>query len=146
MRVGYARVSSRHQSLDRQVTALEDHCCDEIFKEKAISKTTRHRPQLERAIARLGKDDVLVVAEWDRATRSMMDSLALMARIHAAGATGLCRCLCRLNFILHWRWARGRGRSYRLQRRAAKLVRDLRSLRATSVSGYPPIPLTEEML
>jgi DNA invertase Pin-like site-specific DNA recombinase len=87
MRVGYARVSSRHQRLDRQITALEDHGCDEIFKEKSSGKTTRNRPQLDRALARLGKDDVFVVAEWDRATRSMMDGLALMARIQAAGAT-----------------------------------------------------------
>jgi DNA invertase Pin-like site-specific DNA recombinase len=87
MRIGYARFSSRHQRLDRQITALEDHGCDEIFKEKASGKTTRNRPQLERALARLGRDDVFVVAEWDRATRSMVDGLALMARIHAAGAT-----------------------------------------------------------
>jgi DNA invertase Pin-like site-specific DNA recombinase len=87
MRVGYARVSSRHQSLDRQITALESYGCKEIFREKARGKTTRNRPQLDRALARLGKDDVFVVAEWDRATRSMMDGLALMTRIHAAGAT-----------------------------------------------------------
>jgi DNA invertase Pin-like site-specific DNA recombinase len=87
MRIGYARVSSRHQSLDRQVTALEDHGCDEIVKEKASGKTTRNRPQLDRALSRLGNDDVFVVAEWDRATRSIMDGLALMTRIHAAGAT-----------------------------------------------------------
>jgi DNA invertase Pin-like site-specific DNA recombinase len=31
------------------------------------------RPELERAIGSLGTDDVLVLAEWDRATRSMMD-------------------------------------------------------------------------
>jgi hypothetical protein len=34
---------------------------------------------------------VFVVAEWDRTTRSMMDGLALMARIHSAGATILVR-------------------------------------------------------
>jgi hypothetical protein len=36
---------------------------------------------------RLGKDDGFAVAEWDRTTRSMMDGLAIMNRIHAAGAT-----------------------------------------------------------
>jgi DNA invertase Pin-like site-specific DNA recombinase len=87
MRIGYAWVSSKHQSLDRQVTALKDNGCELIFKEKASGKSTRNRPQLERALARLGKDDVFVVAEWDRATRSMMDGLALMTRIHAADTT-----------------------------------------------------------
>ena len=30
--------------------------------------------------------DVLVLAEWDRATRSMMDGIAIMQRVHARGA------------------------------------------------------------
>jgi DNA invertase Pin-like site-specific DNA recombinase len=50
-------------------------------------KTTRNRPQLVRALARLRAGDVFVVAEWDRATRSMMDGLHLMTQIHAKGAT-----------------------------------------------------------
>jgi DNA invertase Pin-like site-specific DNA recombinase len=40
-----------------------------------------------RALARLRAGDVFVVAEWDRATRSMMDGLHLMTQIHARGAT-----------------------------------------------------------
>jgi len=31
------------------------------------------RPELEKAIETLGPDDVLVLAEWDRATQSMLD-------------------------------------------------------------------------
>jgi DNA invertase Pin-like site-specific DNA recombinase len=34
----------------------------------------------------LGTGDVLVVAEWDRATRSMLDGVALIERINAKGA------------------------------------------------------------
>ena len=40
----------------------------------------------EKAIDDLGKGDVLVLAEWDRATRSMMDGVRLIERIHARGA------------------------------------------------------------
>ena len=36
-------------------------------------KYTKNRPELEKAIDALGKSDVLVLAEWDRATRSMLD-------------------------------------------------------------------------
>jgi DNA invertase Pin-like site-specific DNA recombinase len=39
--------------------------------EKASGKAIKGRPQLEKAIDALGTGDVLVVAEWDRATRSM---------------------------------------------------------------------------
>ena len=86
-KIGYARVSTSTQSLDRQIGALRAERCHEVYREKASGKGTKGRPHLEKAIDVLGRGDVLVVAEWDRATRSMMDGIALMTRIHAAGAT-----------------------------------------------------------
>ena len=82
-KIGYARVSSTAQNLDRQIGALRSERCDEIFREKASGKDVRGRPRLEKAI---GKGDVLVLAEWDRCTRSMMDGVAIIERIHARGA------------------------------------------------------------
>ncbi len=42
---------------------------------------------LAKAIDQLGKGDILVVvAEWDRATRSMFDGIHLIERINARGA------------------------------------------------------------
>lgn len=85
-KVGYARVSSLGQNLDRQIAALRSERCDAIFREKASAKALKGRPQLEKAIDALGKCDILVVAEWDRATRSMLDGVAVIERIHARGA------------------------------------------------------------
>lgn len=87
MIVGYARVSSKHQNLDRQITALKAAGCQKIFAEKQSGKSTRNRPQLARAVAMLRPGSTFVVAEFDRATRSMMDGLHLMAQIYAVGAT-----------------------------------------------------------
>jgi DNA invertase Pin-like site-specific DNA recombinase len=84
-KIGYARVSSAGQNLDRQIAALRAEGCDEIFREKASGKDIKNRPQLERAIDQLGTGDVLVVAEWDRATRSMMDGVAIIERINKRG-------------------------------------------------------------
>ena len=50
------------------------------------AKAVKGRPELERAIDELGANDVLVLAEWDRATRSMMDGITIMQRMHARGA------------------------------------------------------------
>jgi DNA invertase Pin-like site-specific DNA recombinase len=66
--------------------ALRAERCDDIFREKASGKDVRGRPQMEKAIDALGKGDVLVIAEWDRATRSMLDGVAIIERIHARGA------------------------------------------------------------
>src|SRR5262245_9071624 len=44
------------------------------------------RRQLEKAIATLGTGDVLVLPEWDRATRSMLDSIQIIQCVAARGA------------------------------------------------------------
>ncbi len=81
MRIGYCRVSTNTQNLDRQVAALRSEGCDKIYREKASGKSFKGRPQLDKAIDALGTDDILVVAEWDRATRSMQDGLNIMQRV-----------------------------------------------------------------
>ena len=86
MKIGYARVSSIDQNLDRQLGALRAEGCDKIFAEKASGKSMTGRPQLEKAIDALGTGYVLVVAEWDRATRSMLDGIQIMQRVAARGA------------------------------------------------------------
>ena len=87
MLIGYARVSTQAQSLDRQIGALNGAGVERIFREKATAKTVKGRPQLEKAIDALGTHDVLVIAEWDRATRSMMDGITIIQRVADRGAT-----------------------------------------------------------
>ncbi len=87
MLIGYARVSSQGQSLDRQIGALNAVKADKIFREVASGRTIKGRPQLERAIDALGAGDILVIAEWDRATRSMMDGIGIIQRVADRAAT-----------------------------------------------------------
>jgi DNA invertase Pin-like site-specific DNA recombinase len=86
LKIGYARVSTLQQSLDRQIAALRSEGCNQIFREKASGKDVVNRPQLEKAIDALPKGGILVVAEWDRATRSMLDGVSIIERIHARDA------------------------------------------------------------
>jgi DNA invertase Pin-like site-specific DNA recombinase len=81
-KIGYARVSSAHQNLDRQLGERVDL----IFREKASGKSVKGRPQLEKAIDELRTGDVLVLAEWDRCTRSMIDGVDIIDRVHKRGA------------------------------------------------------------
>ncbi len=75
-------VSTIHQNLDRQLGALRAAGCKRVYAEKASGKDVKGRPELEKAIDVLGKGDVLVLAEWDRATRSMFDGIAIFQRVH----------------------------------------------------------------
>lgn len=86
MLIGYARVSTLGQNLDRQIAALRSAGVERIFREKASAKSVNGRPQLERAIDALGTGDTFVIAEWDRATRSMMDGIHIIQRIAQRGA------------------------------------------------------------
>jgi len=87
MLIGYARVSSQGQSLDRQISALNTIKAEKIFREVASGRSVKGRPQLERAIDALGAGDVLIIAEWDRATRSMMDGISIIQRVADRSAT-----------------------------------------------------------
>lgn len=87
MEIGYARVSTPSQNLDRQIGALKAVGVARIFREKATAKSLKGRPQLEKAIDALGTGDVFVIAEWDRATRSMMDGIKVIQRVADRGAT-----------------------------------------------------------
>jgi hypothetical protein len=46
--------------------------CEVIYRQKTSGRNINLRPELARAIDRLGVGGILVVAEWDRATRSIM--------------------------------------------------------------------------
>ena len=85
MLMGYARVSTRDQDTEAQITALEKSGCELIFKEKA-SGARWERPELHRLLGQLRKGDVLVVWKLDRLSRSLKDLLTLMEKIGLAGA------------------------------------------------------------
>ncbi len=82
---GYARVSTDGQSVDAQVKALREAGAGKVFRETA-SGTRSDRAQLSRALAALGKGDVLTVTRLDRLARSTRDFLNTTATIAAKGA------------------------------------------------------------
>ena len=85
--IGYARVSTRQQDLTRQVKALKRVGCAVIYEDTASGKSMAGRPELARALDDLDTGDELVIAEWDRATRSMWDGLQIIKAVIDAGAT-----------------------------------------------------------
>lgn len=86
MLVGYARVSTKKQNLNRQIDALEQAGCDVIFMEKETG-TKRNRPELNRMLESLNEDDTVIFAELARASRSTKDLLELVDTINKKGAS-----------------------------------------------------------
>jgi DNA invertase Pin-like site-specific DNA recombinase len=80
-RIGYARVSTEAQDLTRQLKTLKRAGCDPVFADKASGKSMAGRPALADALAELDEGDELVIAEWDRATRSMWDGLQIIKTV-----------------------------------------------------------------
>jgi DNA invertase Pin-like site-specific DNA recombinase len=84
---GYARVSTREQSLDAQIAELQSAGADRIFREKLSGKNRGDRPELTRALDALSAGDILVVYRLDRLARSSRDLLNIVHQVHAAGAS-----------------------------------------------------------
>ena len=79
MRIGYARVSTREQHLDMQLTALKDAGCERIFQEQVSG--VGERTELQTAMQYLRDGDCLVVYKLDRLGRSMKDLLAIIEQL-----------------------------------------------------------------
>ena len=82
-RIGYLRVSTDDQLIDRQEEGLRS-LCDELHVE-ILSAASRQRPVYERVKDRLEAGDVLVVMDLDRAYRSTEEALAEIKAFHARG-------------------------------------------------------------
>jgi DNA invertase Pin-like site-specific DNA recombinase len=85
--LGYGRISTEAQDLTRQRQALKAYGCKVIFEDRASGKSLAGRPELTHALDELRPGDRLVLAEWDRATRSMWDGLQIVKQVLDAGAT-----------------------------------------------------------
>jgi DNA invertase Pin-like site-specific DNA recombinase len=77
-KIGYARVSSFGQSLDVQLSKLED--CDRVFQEKKSARTDQ-REQLSLCLDYVRDGDTLVITKLDRLARSTRDLLNIVKRL-----------------------------------------------------------------
>lgn len=81
MLVGYARVSTAEQSLDRQITELEAAGCARLFTDEGKSGRNMHRPGLARALDFVREGDSLVVQELSRLGRHTQGVLQLIGEL-----------------------------------------------------------------
>lgn len=80
---GYARVSTKKQSLKMQLEELKKFGCTQIVQEKVSALADR--PQFDTLLATLKDGDTLVVWKLDRLGRSMFDLIKIVSQMDAKG-------------------------------------------------------------
>jgi len=79
MKIGYARVSTKDQSLNLQKDALEKAGCKKIYSEQ-VSGAKIERKKLDEMIKQVRKGDIIVVWKLDRLGRSLRDLVNLISK------------------------------------------------------------------
>ena len=82
MKVGYRRVSTLEQSLDRQDLGE----CDRVFEEKESAGST-NRPALQDMLSFVRDGDTVVVHSIDRLARNLMDLQSIIQELNNKGVT-----------------------------------------------------------
>ena len=77
MILGYARVSTDAQNLDRQLDALKRYGIDKLYCEK-MSGTKKSRPELDRMMKEIEDGDTIVIESLSRLGRSVKNLAELM--------------------------------------------------------------------
>ena len=86
--IGYARVSTRQQDADRQVSDLIGAGVrhDDLYVDHGVSGARASRPQFDKAVESLENGDTLVITTLDRLGRSTQNMLAFAEALRGRGA------------------------------------------------------------
>mgnify|MGYP000545359049 FL=1 len=85
-KIGYARVSSKDQNLDRQLAALKKEKVFRVFTD-TVSGSSTQRPGLDGALNYVRAGDQLIVVSMDRLARSLIDLHRLVDELAERGVS-----------------------------------------------------------
>lgn len=86
MKYGYARVSTKEQSLDVQIDKLKALGVDVIFSEK-VSGVAKKMPEREKLLKAIKPGDEVSFYKFDRLGRSLADVILFARQLEEKGAT-----------------------------------------------------------
>lgn len=86
MKIGYVRVSTVEQNLDRQLEVMKSEGVEKIFQDKASGKNN-DRPQLKKMLESLRSGDIVIVKSVDRMARSYSAFYLIWEEIKEKGAS-----------------------------------------------------------
>lgn len=85
-RIGYARVSSVDQHLDRQLAQFKERGIEKIFTDKVSGKNT-DRPGFQQMMEFVREGDELYVCSMDRMARNLKDLLSITETLQDKGVS-----------------------------------------------------------
>lgn len=85
-KIGYIRVSSTDQNLERQEIRLKKIGCEKLFSDK-MSGATKERPGLQAMLDFIREGDVVITTELDRLGRNNQELTEIMDEIRRKGAS-----------------------------------------------------------
>jgi DNA invertase Pin-like site-specific DNA recombinase len=85
MLIGYARVSTQEQNLDRQLDQLNGAGVERIFQEK-ITGTKKDRPEFDKLLEQIRPNDTIIISDLTRLSRSTKDLFQIVEQIQSKGA------------------------------------------------------------
>jgi DNA invertase Pin-like site-specific DNA recombinase len=86
MKVGFARVSTKEQDLNVQLSKLNAYGCEKIFQGKQSGASVRNEEKLKELIDFIREGDEVIVTRLDRLGRSLKSILEAIESIHKKGA------------------------------------------------------------
>ncbi len=84
MKIGYARISTKGQTFDLQIDALEKEGCEKIFRD-TVSGAKAQRKGLEDMLSQLRDGDVVITWKLDRLGRSLKHLVELINELTDRG-------------------------------------------------------------
>lgn len=83
-KIGYARVSTKDQSLNSQIDVLQESGCERIYSEK-VSGRKYNRTELDRCLDYIRDGDTLVITKLDRLGRTTKQLIELSQYLEDKG-------------------------------------------------------------
>lgn len=84
MKVGYARISTKDQSLDLQLDALKQAGCEKVYQDIASGAQSERRALIE-MLNNLRKGDIVIIWKLDRLGRSLKHLVELVTTLMKKG-------------------------------------------------------------
>ena len=83
---GYARISTSKQSINRQISNIQEKYPDAVIIEELYTGTTMDRPAFNSLISRLNEGDTVVFDEVSRMSRNAEEGIRLYLSAYMSGS------------------------------------------------------------